>query len=156
MGAQPVTPSGTETSNFKNGMLAIHPKSLFPPSTAGLIVSTRSAKREGHPTLQRWIDMFHLVTFLFAYSNATQDEMAAFIYNEGGTLYSNQRISKHLNDLKITKKKASIEAYQASDPKIQFRVYTYWNRPPPLRIFHVPLQKLIDIDKFGVTLERCN
>ena len=39
--------------------------------------------------------------------------MAAFIYNKGGALYSNQQISERLKDLEITKKKASIEAFQA-------------------------------------------
>ncbi len=86
------------------------------------------------------VDMIHLVTFLFAYSDMTQDEMAAFIYNEGGTLYSNQRISERHNNLEITKKKASIEAFQVLDPEVQFRVYTYWNCPPPLRILRPYLQ----------------
>jgi hypothetical protein len=84
------------------------------------------------------------------------DEMAAFIYNEGGALYSNQRISKRLKDLAITKKKASIGAYQALNEDVQLRVYTFWNYPPPLGIFQVPLFRLIDFDEFGVTLERCN
>jgi hypothetical protein len=58
--------------------------------------------------------------------------MAAFIYNEGGSLYSSQQISEHLKDLKITKKKASIkvQAFQALYSEVQFRVYTYWNCPP--------------------------
>jgi hypothetical protein len=56
--------------------------------------------------------MIHLVTFLIAHSDATQDEMATFIYNKGGALYSKQRISERLDDLEITKKKASIEAFQ--------------------------------------------
>jgi hypothetical protein len=102
------------------------------------------------------MDMIHLVTFLDAHPDSTQDEMAAFVYNEGSTLYSKQRISEHLDDLKITKKKASIEAFQALSEEVQFRVFTYWNCPPPLGIFEVGRRKLIDIDEFGVTLERCN
>jgi hypothetical protein len=35
-------------------------------------------------------------------------------------------------------------------------VFTYWNCPPPLGIFEVRRQKIIDIGEFGVTLERCN
>ncbi len=102
------------------------------------------------------VDMIHLITFLVAQPDSTQDEMAAFVYNEGGALYSKQRISEHLDDLEITKKKASIEAFQASSAEVQFRVFTYWNCPPPLGIFEVRRRKLIDIDNFGVTLERCN
>jgi hypothetical protein len=102
------------------------------------------------------VNMIHLVTFLIAHSNSTMDEMAAFIYNKGGALYSNQHISEHLKDLEIMRKKASIKAYQALDEGVQLRVYTFWNYPPPLGIFQVPLFRLIDFDEFGVTLKRCN
>jgi hypothetical protein len=103
------------------------------------------------------VDMIHLVTFLVAHPNLTQDEMAAFVYNEGGALYSKQRNSEHLDNLEITKKKTSIEAFQASSAEVQFRVFTYWNCcPPPLGIFEVRRRKLINIDEFGVTLDMCN
>jgi hypothetical protein len=102
------------------------------------------------------VDMIHLFTFLVAHPNSTQDQMVAFVYNKDGTLYLKQRISEHLDDLEITKKKASIDATQDSSAEVQFRVFTYWNCHPPLGIFDVRRRKLIDIDKFGVTLERCN
>ena len=98
------------------------------------------------------VDMIHLATFLIAHSDSTRDEMAAFIYNKGGALYSNQRISERLKDLAITKKKASIKAYQALNEDVQLRVYTFWNYPPPLGIFQVPLFRLIDFDEFGTPL----
>jgi hypothetical protein len=100
--------------------------------------------------------MIHLVTFIVAHPDSTQDEMAAFVYNKGGALYSKQRISEHLDNLEITNKKASIEAFEASSAEVQFRVFTYWNCPPPLGIFEVRRQKLMDIDEIGVMLERCN
>ena len=100
--------------------------------------------------------MKHLATFLIANSDSTMDEMAAFVYNEGGALYSNQHTSKSLKDLAVTKKKASIEVYQALNEDVQLRMYTFWNYPPPLGIFQVPLFRLIDFDEFGVTLEWCN
>jgi hypothetical protein len=102
------------------------------------------------------MDMIHLVTFLIAHPDSTQDEMAAFVYNKGGALYSKQRNSKHLKDLEITKKKASIKAFQASSAEVQFTVFTYWNCAPPLGIFEVRRRKLININEFGVMLERCN
>ena len=37
---------------------------------------------------------------------------------------------------------------------MQFRVWGFWNCPPPLGKFQVPRQRLIDVDKFGVTLEK--
>jgi hypothetical protein len=84
------------------------------------------------------VDMIHLITFIVAHSDATQDKMAPFIYNEGGELFSKLRISEHLKNLKITKKKASIKAFQALDEEVQFRVFTFWNYLPPLGIFEVP------------------
>ena len=40
---------------------------------------------------------------------------------------------------------------------MQFRVCFFWNCPPPLGMFQVPRRRLIDVDKFGVTLEKkCN
>jgi hypothetical protein len=56
------------------------------------------------------VDMIHLVTLLFVYSDVTQDKMAAFIYNKGCALYLTQQISERPNDLETTRKKASIEA----------------------------------------------
>jgi hypothetical protein len=102
------------------------------------------------------VGMIHLVTFLVANPNSTQDEMAAFVYNKGSALYSKQRISEHLDDLEIIKNKAFIKAFQALSAGVQFWVFTYKNCTPPLGIFKVCRRKLINIDKFGVTLERCN
>ena len=39
---------------------------------------------------------------------------------------------------------------------MQIRVWGFWNCPPPLGIFEVPRRKLIDVDEFGVTFEKCN
>ncbi len=101
--------------------------------------------------------MIHLVTFIVPHPDATQDKMAAFIYNKGRMLYSKRRISKRLDDLQITKKKASIEAFQTLKAEVQFRIFTFWNCPPTLGIFEIRCQrKLNDIDEFGVTLKRCN
>ena len=53
-------------------------------------------------------------------------------------------------------KDRSVEAYQAQAEAVQHRVFCFWNRAPPLGIFQVPRRILIDVDKFGVTIERCN
>ena len=138
-------------------MLERQPKSLWHLSIAW--EERRSPHRQtGTPacTAIMGVDMIHLATFLIAHSDSTMDEMAAFIYNEGGALYSNQCISERLKDLAVTRKKASIEAYQALNEDVQLRVYTFWNYPLPLGIFQVPLFRLIDFDEFGVTLLRCN
>ncbi len=71
------------------------------------------------------VDMIQLITFLVAHPDLTQDKMATFVYNEGGTLYLKQCISKHLDDFEITKKMASIKAFQVSSAEVHFRVFTY-------------------------------
>ena len=100
--------------------------------------------------------MVNLAIFLIAHPDGTLDEMAAHIYNEGGDLYSQSVISKRLNELEITKKKASTDAFQAQRADVQFRVHVFFNCPPPLGVLNVPLYKLIDVDEFSITLERCN
>ncbi len=101
-------------------------------------------------------DMINLVVLLLAHPDATCDEIAAHLYNEGGEIFSNQTISKLLKELDITQKIASVEAYQAQAEVVQRHVYAFWNHPPPLGICGIPRRMLIDVDEFGVTLERCN
>jgi hypothetical protein len=50
----------------------------------------------------------------------------------------------------------STEAYQAQQPDVQLRIWSFWNCSLPLGVFHEPRRKLIDVDKFGVTLKKCN
>ena len=83
-------------------------------------------------------DLLNLVTYLTAWPDATIDKMAAFIYNEGGDLYSRQTISRRLDEMEITKKRASTEGYQTQQPDVQFRVRSFWNFPFPLGVFQVP------------------
>ena len=101
-------------------------------------------------------ELLNLVTFITAWPDATLDEMAAFIFIEGGGLYSRQAISQRLAELDITKKVASTEGYQTQHPDVQFRVWGFWNCPPHLGVFQVPRQRLIDVDEFGLTFEKCN
>jgi hypothetical protein len=98
--------------------------------------------------------LLNLVTYITAWPDATLDEMVAFIFNEGGGLYSRETISKQLKELDITNKKASTEAYQTQHPDVQFHMWWFWNCPPPLGVFQVPQRRLIDVDKFGVMLEK--
>ena len=102
------------------------------------------------------IDLINLVVILTAQPTATIDEMAIHIYNEGGDLYSTELISMRLRELEVTKKKVSTEAYQAERADVKWRVYTFWNHPPPMGVRGVPQYKLIDVDEFSITLEKCN
>ena len=41
-------------------------------------------------------------------------------------------------------------------PPNRFRVEVFFTCPPPIGVFRVPQYKLIDIDEFALTLEKCN
>jgi hypothetical protein len=84
------------------------------------------------------VDLINLVTFLKVWPKAHLNEMAIFINNKGGPLYPIMVISKRLDEMKITKKRASTEAYQAQREDVQFCVWSFWNCLPPLGIFGVP------------------
>lgn len=101
-------------------------------------------------------DLLVLIPFLIGHPEASLDEMAIHIYNEGGELYSQAVVSKRLQELEVTKKKTSTEAYQANTPTNRSKVRIFFNCPPPLGIFGMPRYKLIDIDEFCITLEKCN
>ena len=90
------------------------------------------------------VDQLTLVVYISIHPDATLDEMATFIYNEGGGIYS------------ITKKASSTEAYQAFTPQNVLKVQWFWTRAPPLGVYGVPRRKFIDVDEFGVALERTN
>jgi hypothetical protein len=74
----------------------------------------------------------------------------------GGDLYSRQAISNRLKDLDVIRKKASTEGYQTQRPDVELSLWSFWNCPPPAGVLRVPRWKLIDFDKFGVSLEKCN
>jgi hypothetical protein len=81
------------------------------------------------------VDLINLMTFLRAWPEAHLIEMAVFTYNEGRPLYPITVISKRLDKLKITKKRASIKAYQAQREGVQFHVWIFWNCPSPLGLW---------------------
>ena len=56
----------------------------------------------------------------------------------------------------MTSKRASTEAFQALRPDVLFVEQCFWNHLPPLGVFGVPRYKMLDVDEFGITLERCN
>jgi len=101
-------------------------------------------------------DSLLLVIFLIIHPKASLDEMATFIYNEGGGLYSRQDLSKRLKALKVTRKVGSTEAYQAFLPHNIWRCDMFWSRSPPLGIVTIPRRRHIDADEFGMEMNRCN
>ena len=66
-------------------------------------------------------DLILLGILSIVHPQASQDEMAMYIFSEGGSLYSNPLISKRLNELRVTYKKVSVEAYDAFTQRNQLR-----------------------------------
>ena len=56
----------------------------------------------------------------------------------------------------ITRKRSSTEAYQAFSPQNQLKLHLFFTQGPPLGVNGVDRCRLIDIDEFGISLERTN
>lgn len=99
-------------------------------------------------------DQFLLCVFLTAYPDGLADEVALFIYNNGGGIYSREDISRRMDELELSKKISSTEAYQAFEPRNMLRAELFWTRGPPLGVRGVHRYKLLDWDEFGISMER--
>ncbi len=51
-----------------------------------------------------------LTLCIFTFPQASSDEVAIYILENGGAIYSRQAISERLNELKLTRKRVSHEA----------------------------------------------
>ena len=71
-------------------------------------------------------DQFLMVFFISVYPDADADEVATYIVNNGGNVYDRQTISKRLQELGFTRKRASTEVYQAFLPHNILRVQQFW------------------------------
>jgi len=101
-------------------------------------------------------DLLLLAIFIIIYPKATLDEMATFIYNKGGGLYSRQDMSRRLRGLRVIRKVGSTEAYQAFTPRNIWRCDMFRSRPPPLGIVTVERRTMIDADEFAMEMNKCN
>ena len=101
-------------------------------------------------------DLILLGILSIVHPQASHDEMAMFIFSEGGGLYSNPLISKRLNELGVTYKKVSVEAYDAFTPRNQLREELFWTRGLPLGKVGIERRKFIDIDEFAVEHRKLN
>jgi hypothetical protein len=96
-----------------------------------------------------------LALFLAAYPEAKADEIAIFIYENGGRVYNRGIISFRMKELGMTQKTTSTEAWQAFTPINLLKVELFWTRAPPLGIFQVHRSMLVDFDECGIGLEQC-
>ena len=120
-----------------------------------LIPHRQTGNREN--SVLRGLHQILLSTYVFAHPEATADEIATFIANSSdGTIYSRQAISTRLKQLGLSRKRASMEANQASLPRNMLLREMFWNMPTPAGIFGTPRRVLIDVDEAGFTLEKVN
>ena len=100
-------------------------------------------------------DQMLLAIGLWIYPNATADELCMFIHSNGGDVYSRAQISDRCNELNITRKRSSKEAYDAFSPRSLEKLDWFLTQPPPLGVFDIPMYQLIDIDGIGFYLSSC-
>ena len=99
-------------------------------------------------------DQLLLVTCVSICPDAHLDEIATFIFDEGGGLCSRESISKRLKEMQCTRVVASTEACQACSPENVLKAELFFAAPPPLGVLGVPRRRLIDADEFGTELNR--
>jgi hypothetical protein len=101
-------------------------------------------------------DQFLLAFYLQVCPDCHADEAAAFIYNNGGGIYSRQDLSCRLKEMDITRKKASTEACQAFLPQNVLRAELFFSEPLPLGISGIARRKFADFDEFGIAMQQTN
>lgn len=102
------------------------------------------------------IDQLLLSVYLIAYPDATQDEVAAFLAENGTDLFSRSTISRRMRELDYSRKKASIEAYQAFLPRNLLKRDLFFSQPPPLGVNGLQRRCLTDADECGISIEQTN
>ena len=74
---------------------------------------------------------------IYIYHNASLEKVCAFIHANGGNIYFRQIITDRCNQLNISRKRFSKEAFGVlSSGSIHFLQWFIY-LPPPLRVFHV-------------------
>ena len=98
------------------------------------------------------MDQMLLATILYIYPDAQADQICAFIIANGGATYTRQDITKRCAELRLTRKKSSHEAYRANTPTNIAKALWFVSLPPPLGVFNIRLDRLIDVDETGFYL----
>ena len=94
------------------------------------------------------LDQFLLCLAVHIYPRGSSDEIAAFIHRRGGSkVYSRATISKRCAELKLTRKKCSLEAYRAFTPRNLMIFRLFFSEPLPMGIRNVPRYQLCDTDE---------
>jgi transposase len=81
------------------------------------------------------------------YPRSSADNAAAFIFANGGEAYPRQAIYRRLKEMKLKRKKGSVESYDAYTEVNRMKAEIFWTQPPRAGIAGVPRFRLIDIDE---------
>ena len=101
-------------------------------------------------------DQYLAVICITIWPDNTMDEIATFIFNEGGGVYTRGQISQRLKDMECTRKVGSTEAYEAFTPNNVLCAELFWTRPPPLGVVSIERRRFIDVDELGGCFNKCN
>lgn len=102
------------------------------------------------------LDLFLFLQFIFAFPEAEDDEICAFIFNCTGRLYDRSQVCRRKMDLQLTRKRVSTKAHQAYTPRNQAKFNIFYNHPKLHGIAGVQRSRLIDIDECGFDLLSSN
>ncbi len=92
-------------------------------------------------------DQLLLATAIFLNPTSDADEICAYIYNNGGGLYSHNQVYQRFKELRVVRKRVSIEVFAAFTPRNLLKARLFWQMPPPLGINGIHRRQFIDIDK---------
>ena len=79
-------------------------------------------------------DQLLAVICVTIWPDSTTDNIATFVFNKGGGVYTRGQVSKRMKEMEITRKVGSAEAYEAFTPDCVLCVELFWTRPPPLGV----------------------
>ena len=98
-------------------------------------------------------DQLLLSIAVFQSPISTADDIAYFIEVNGGASYSRQDIYARLHELGVSRKKGSVEAYEAWTPLNRAKAEMYWSQPPRYGIRGLDRFRMLDIDECHFTLK---
>ena len=85
------------------------------------------------------LDQLLLTMYVFLFPRIGSDEISTFIYINGGSLgIARATISERCKELKITRKRASLESYAAYTPINKQRTHLFFTIGPPVGIHGIP------------------
>lgn len=104
----------------------------------------------------RGVDLILLALYLQCYPHATGLEKIAFLFRATGTWYNEGQLTKAEQRIGISRKKASTDAQQASQPRYLLQRQCFWHLPYPFGIADISCELMIDLDEAKIIIEHAN